>query len=142
MTVNILAFAETVPSRTATEILPIPIPVSATPLTLASVTVKLDSNAPLNNRIELNASVGVAGTGSVSQVIFRIFRDGSPIFNTQEGIQTATEQFYIVRFLTVDFNVPIGSHTYALTVERSTGGATADVAGPITFSALALGPIA
>jgi hypothetical protein len=141
MTVNILDFNETVPARTAGEILPIIIPTSATPQTLASVTITLDANAPLNNRVELNGSVGIAGTGSVSQIIFRIFRDGKQIFVTQQGVQTAQEQFYIVRFVAPDFNVPIGLHQYALTVERSTGGATASVAGPITFSAMALGPI-
>jgi hypothetical protein len=142
VTVNILDFNEIVPSRTASEIMPIPIPTSATPQTLATISITLDPGAPLNNRLELNASVGVAGTGSVSQVVFRIFRDSTPIFVTQQGVQTAAEQFYIARIVTVDFNVAIGTHQYVLTVERSTVGATASVAGPISLSALALGPIA
>jgi hypothetical protein len=141
MTVNILDYNEVVPSRTASEILPIVIPVSATPQTIASITLILDVDSPPNNRVELNASIGVAGTSSVSQILFRIFRDGNQIFLTQQGVQTANEQFYIVHFTTADFNVPVGAHTYSLTVERSTVGATASVAGPITFSGLALGPV-
>lgn len=141
MTVNILAVGVNEPSRTATEILPIPINFSAPPQTIASVTIVLDSTAPTNNRVELNATVGVAGTSGVAQVIFRIFRDGVQIFVTQQGIQTANELFYAIRMTTADFNVPSGAHVYSLTVERSTGGSTASVAGPIALSALALGPI-
>jgi hypothetical protein len=141
MTVAILSFDETVPSRTATEILPIVIPLGSPPVTLANLTITLDAAAPLNNRVELQATVGVAGTGSVAQVLFRIFRDGTQIFLTQQGVQTAQEQFYVVQMTTADFNVTPGAHAYALTVERSSAGATASVAGPITFSGLALGPV-
>jgi predicted proteasome-type protease len=142
MAVNILAVGESVPSRTATEILPIPIQFASPPQTLASLTIILDAGAPANNRVEINASIGVGGTSGVAQVLFRIFRDGNLIFLTQQGIQTAMEQFYVIKIVTADFNVPQGAHQYSLTVERSTGGSTASVAGPITFSALALGPIA
>lgn len=141
MTVNVLDFNDSVPSNTATKIMPIVIQTN-TPTTLAKTSVTLLADAPLNNRVEVNASVGVAGVQSVSQVIFRIFRDGILLFDSQPGVQSATEQFSIVRMVAADFNVSIGTHEYSLTVEKSTGGTFASVSGPITLSALALGPVA
>jgi hypothetical protein len=141
MTETILAYNDTVPSSRLGATPPIVIPFGS-PLTIASFPITLDASTPVNNRIELNATVGVAGTLSVAQVVFRIFRDGILIFATQQGLQTANEQFYSVKMTAIDFNVIQGTHIYSLTVERVGSAAnTASVAGPITFGGIAFGPI-
>ena len=110
---------------------------------IASFTMDIDADAPLNNRVELNATVGVAATDSNPRVIFQVFRNGDFIFSTQQGLQAAAEQFYPVKLTAIDFNVSHGLHTYTLTVERSTlGGGVASVAGPITFGGIAFGLVA
>lgn len=142
MAVDILAIGNDVPSSRVGAIPPIFIPIG-TPIPLASFTMDIDADAPLNNRVELNTTVGVSGTDSIPQIIFKIFRDGDLIFSTQQGIQIAEEQFYPVKFTAIDFNVPQGSHTYTLTVERSiVGGGSGTVAGPIIFGGIAFGPVA
>jgi hypothetical protein len=140
MTETILAYNDTVPSSRLGATPPIVIPVGSQQ-TIATFSLTLDLSAPTNNRVELNATVGVAGTLSVAQVVFRIFRDGNLIFSTQQGIQNANEQFYTVKMTAIDFNVPQGIHTYTLTVERLAAANTASVAGPITFGGIAFGPI-
>jgi hypothetical protein len=139
LTVNILDFGDTVPSSREGATPPIVIP-NSSQQTIASLSINLGPGAPLNNRVELNATVGVAATSSIPQVVFRIFRDGNLIFSTQQGMQFASEQFYSVKMTAVDFNVPQGTHTYTLTVQRLTVGDTASVAGPITFGGIAFGP--
>ncbi len=141
MTVNILAFSDTVPSSRLGATPPIVIPFGSQ-LTIASFSIILDASTPVNNRVELNATVGAAAMLSVPQVVFRIFRDGNLIFATQQGMQNANEQFYTVKMTAIDFNVLPGTHTYSLTVERLALANTASVAGPITFGGIAFGPIA
>jgi len=138
MTANIIAIGDTVPSSRVGATPPIVIPFGSQQ-TIASFSIALDADTPVNNRIELNATVGVAGTLSVPQVVFRIFRDGNLIFSTRQGIQTANEQFYVVKMTAIDFNVPQGTHNYTLTVERLSAADTASVAGPITFGGIAFG---
>ena len=140
MAVNIVAIGDTVPSSRVGATPPIVIPFGSQQ-TIASFSIVLDASAPVNNRIELNATVGVGGTLSVPQVVFRIFRDGNLIFSTQQGIQNANEQFYTVKMTAIDFNVPQGAHSYELTVERLSAADTASVAGPITFGGIAFGPV-
>jgi hypothetical protein len=140
MAANIVAIGDTVPSSRLGETPPIVIPFGSQQ-TIASFSIALDAGTPVNNRIELNATVGVGGTLSVPQVVFRIFRDGNPnpIFSTRQGIQNANEQFYVVKMTAIDFNVPQGAHNYTLTVERLGAADTASVAGPITFGGIAFG---
>jgi hypothetical protein len=142
MAETILAFNSTVPSSRLGATPPIVIPFGSQQ-TIASFSILFDAGTPANNWVELNATVGVAATLSVAQVVFRIFRDGILIFETRQGMQTANEQFYTVKMTTIDFNVPQGTHNYTLTVERisSVDDDTASVAGPITFSGIAFGPI-
>jgi len=141
MAEQLLAFNATVPSTTSSGILPIVVPVAATPVTLAVMSLSIPPTSPATNRVELRVSVGIAGTSSVAQSVFRLYRDGIQIFLTRQGIQTAQEQYYLVSFSTADFNVPPGDHIYSLTAERTTVGATASIAGPISLSGAAYGPI-
>ncbi len=93
-----------------------------------------------NNRVELIATVGVEGITEISQVLFRIFLDNIEIFNTQVGIEsTNSEQFYVQTFQATDQNVSSGTHEYSLTVENLISSASTEVAGPLSFSALAIG---
>lgn len=141
MAENIIAYGDTVPASRLGAIPPIIIPFGSQQ-TIATFLITLDDGAPISNRIELNATVGVAAILSIPQVVFRIFRDGNLIFSTQQGLQNANEQFYAVRMTAIDFNVLPGSHTYSLTVERLGAADTASVAGPITFGGIAFGPVA
>lgn len=137
----IFAYGDSVPASRTGAILPITIPFGSQ-IDLASVALLFDGSTPLPNRVEINATVGVGGTANVSQILFSIFRDGILIFTAQQGVQNASEQFYNVRMTAVDFNVPPGSHTYTLRVQRLTAGATASVAGPITLGVAGIGPVA
>lgn len=140
MTETILAYNDTVPSSRLGATPPIVIPFGSQQ-TIAAFSLTLGVEAPAANRVELNATVGVAATLSVPQVVFRIFRDGNLIFRTQQGLQNAAEQFYAVKMTAIDFNVPQGIHSYTLTVEILSAANTASVAGPITFGGIAFGPI-
>ncbi|MDG0812232.1 exosporium protein C [Cohnella rhizosphaerae] len=141
MAVSILAAAASVPSRTAAGTPPITIPLSPSTQVLASVTIALPAGSPPNNRVELDATIGIAATLNVPQVVISFFRDGSLIFRSQQGLQNGAEQFYCVRAITADFNVPVGAHIYSLAVSRLSSNDPASVAGPITLSALAFGPV-
>ncbi len=92
-----------------------------------------------SNKVELIATVGVRGLTGISQILFRIFRDGREIYNAVQGVEsTGSEQNYIVTFQAIDFNVTIGTHQYTLTAENIQENTTAEVIGPVSFSALAI----
>ncbi|BCJ88538.1 exosporium protein C [Effusibacillus dendaii] len=110
------------------------IPQSQRRLRLATLRVTLPQRAT----VKLLGTVGVRGVTGIAQVLFRIFRDGREIFNTQQGIESAgSEQNYTVTFQAIDFNVT-GNHTYTLTAENRTVGTTATIVGPVSFSALSV----
>lgn len=102
--------------------------------------LRIPSRDSRNNRVELIATIGVDGITGTSQVLFRIFRDNIEIFNTQVGFEsTDSEQFYVQTFQAIDQNVGSVTHEYSLTAENLTSGASAEVVGPLSFSALAIG---
>ncbi|MGZ9586686.1 exosporium protein C [Paenibacillus marinisediminis] len=106
--------------------------------TLATITLRIPSNSQ-PNRVDLVTTVGVRGVTGIAQILFRVFRDGREIFNTQQGIESAgSEQNYAVTFQAEDRNVRTGSHVYTVTAENRTAGTRADVVGPISFSGLAV----
>jgi len=105
---------------------------------LATITLRIPSNSQ-PNRVDLVATVGVRGVTGIAQILFRIFRDGKEIFNTQQGIEsTGSEQNYAVTFQAEDRNVRPGSHVYTVTAENRTANTRADIVGPISFSGLAV----
>ncbi|MFC5451013.1 exosporium protein C [Paenibacillus aestuarii] len=105
---------------------------------LATITLRIPMNSQ-PNRVDLVATVGVRGVTGIAQVLFRIFRDGREIFNTQVGIEsTGSEQNYAVTFQAEDRNVRVGSHVYTVTAENRTANTRADVVGPISLSGLAV----
>jgi hypothetical protein len=107
-------------------------------LRLASITIRIPVNSQ-PNRVELVATVGVRGVIGIAQILFRIFRDGKEIFNTQQGIESAgSEENYAVTFQAIDRNVRSGTHVYTVTAENRTANTRADVVGPVSFSGLAI----
>ncbi|MFJ7733075.1 exosporium protein C [Lysinibacillus sp. NPDC097231] len=106
---------------------------------LASIQINIPAIATRNNRVELISTVGVAGITNISQVVFRIFRNGKEIFNTQDGVESAdSEQNYTFTFQAIDSNLIAGPNFYQLTVENITPNTQADIVGPISFSGLAI----
>jgi len=132
------------PANGQTGFTPIPIPVAPTapvPLADLGIFLSISPPAPTVNRVELVATVGIQSTLGIPHVQFRILRDGSEIFNTVQGAENGEEEFVTVTFEAVDFNVPLGFHTYTLDAQVLDVGTTAQVVGPISFSGLAIGPI-
>lgn len=114
------------------------IPLTPKRLILATIRITIPRNVMTNN-VELIATVGVRGQTGIAQLLFRVFRDGREIFNTQQGVESAgSEQNYSVTFQDIDTNVQPGTHTYRLTVENLTRNTTAAVVGPVNFSGLAI----
>lgn len=143
MSFKILDYQAVEPRNTTNPTVPEVIPQSPNHLQLATLTVtipkKHHTSSTTNNKVELIATVGVEGLTGISQLIFRILRDGAQIFDTQAGVESAdSEQFYAVTFQAIDTKLRSGSHTYEVTVENATPGTTAAVVGPISFSALAI----
>lgn len=142
----ILDYKSQVPKNTV-EGAPIIIPQTPLQAVLASFTVNLPAITPsaADNRVFLFADAGVQSLGPLfnNGLIFRIYRDGAEIFNTSVGVQIPgpAGSFYDFAFNTIDESVPFGAHLYQLTVQAAIQSAqsTAQVIGPITFSALALG---
>lgn len=114
------------------------IPRSPARILLATIRIRIPANAQ-PNRVELVATVGVRGVTGIAQILFRIFRDGKEIFNTQQGIESAgSEQNYVVTFQAIDKNVRAGNHVYTVTAQNLTPNTRADIVGPISFSGLAV----
>ncbi|GIN85775.1 hypothetical protein J6TS2_21610 [Heyndrickxia sporothermodurans] len=106
---------------------------------LASIQIKIPATASRNNKVELISTVGVEGITNIAQVVFRIFRNGKEIFNTQDGVESAgSEQNYSFTFQAIDFNLTAGTNFYQLTAENITPNTQANVVGPISFSGLAI----
>ncbi|BFH62828.1 exosporium protein C [Paenibacillus azoreducens] len=106
---------------------------------LATIRLRIPAVNAQPNRVELVATIGVRGVTGIAQILFRIFRDGIEIFNTQQGIESAgSEQNYAVTFQAIDKNVRPGTHVYTVTAENVTANTRADVVGPISFSGLAV----
>ncbi|WP_442600585.1 exosporium protein C [Paenibacillus sp. KN14-4R] len=107
--------------------------------TLATIRLRIPVLNAQPNRVELVATVGVRGVTGIAQILFRIFRDGVEIFNTQQGIESAgSEQNYAVTFQAIDRNVRFGNHVYTVTAENRTANTRADIVGPVSFSGLAV----
>ncbi|MGE7917222.1 exosporium protein C [Lysinibacillus xylanilyticus] len=115
------------------------IPQSPFRVVLASIQINIPATATRNNRVELISTVGVEGITNISQIVFRIFRNGKEIFNTQDGVEsTGSEQTYTFTFQAIDSNLIAGANFYQLTVENITPNTQANVVGPISFSGLAI----
>lgn len=105
---------------------------------VATLLLTIPANAQ-PNRVDLVATVGVRGVSGTAQILFRIFRGSTQIFNTIQGIENGgDEENYVVTFQAIDRNVATGTHNYRVTAENLTAGTRVDVVGPVSFSALAV----
>lgn len=115
------------------------IPTSPTRLILSTITLNTGMRKDRdNNRVELVATVGVRGVTGISQLRFRLFRNGLQIYTTQTGVESiGSERNYVMTFQAIDRNVS-GFHTYTLTVENVAMGTAANLVGPLSFSGLSI----
>ena len=137
--VQVLDYQATEPLSTFNPETAFPIPQAPFRVLLASIQINIPGTASRNNNVELLASVGVTGVTNISQLVFRIFRNGKEIYNTQNGAESAgSEQNYIFTFQAIDSNLPAGTSFYQVFVENITPNTQANIVGPISFSGLAI----
>ncbi|UPW83285.1 exosporium protein C [Lysinibacillus sp. Ag94] len=137
--VQILDYQATEPLSTFNPETAFPIPQAPFKILLASIQINIPGTASRNNNVELLASIGVAGVTDISQIVFRVFRNGKEIYNTQDGVESAdSEQNYIFTFQAIDSNLIAGANFYQVFAENITPNAQANIVGPISFSGLAI----
>lgn len=100
---------------------------------IATVIVNVPGGTP--PLVEVKATVGVEGMGSI---LFILFRDGAPIFTARQDLGTAFQQFDIVTMQAVDGGSGLGFHAYTLGVQNLTTN-SATVVGPLDISATVFG---
>jgi hypothetical protein len=114
------------------------IPLSASPTTLATVTIHTDRD----DVVFLTGTVGwqakTNGTGlSKANVLFKIRRNavgGSLIFSADDSGEADGDNNRVTSFDHVDTSIT-GRITYFLTAQLTDAGSAATVIGPITFTA-------
>jgi len=137
--VQILDYQATEPLNTFNPETAFPIPQAPFKILLASIQINIPGTASRNNNVELLASIGVAGVTDISHIVFRVFRNGKEIYNTQDGVESAdSEQNYIFTFQAIDSNLIAGANFYQVFAENITPNAQANIVGPISFSGLAI----
>ncbi|MFJ7916001.1 MULTISPECIES: exosporium protein C [unclassified Lysinibacillus] len=137
--VQILDYQATEPLSTFNPATAFPIPQAPFKILLASIQINIPGTASRNNSVELLASIGVAGVTDISQIVFRVFRNGKEIYNTQDGVESAdSEQNYIFTFQAIDSNLIAGANFYQVFAENITPNTQANIVGPISFSGLAI----
>jgi hypothetical protein len=138
--VQVLDYQAVEPLSSFNPSIAITIPQAPFRILLASIQINIPSSAAGNNRVELISTVGVEGITDISQIAFRIFRNGQEIFTTQVGAEsTGSEQTYNFTFQAIDFNLTSGANFYQLFAENATPNTQANVVGPVSFSGLAIG---
>lgn len=136
---QVLDYQATEPLSTFNPNTAFPIPQAPFRVLLASIQINIPGTASRNNHVELLASIGVAGVTGISQIVFRVFRNGKEIYNTQDGVESAgSEQNYIFTFQAIDSNLPAGTSSYQVFAENITPNTQANVVGPVSFSGLAI----
>ncbi|SMD02564.1 hypothetical protein [Sporomusa malonica] len=124
----------------------IPLTLSPTPTTLASLSLRSDSDC--NSTVLLTATVGwlavTDGTGLEKvNVLFKIWRGtpvaGTLIFSADDSGESGADNRKVTSFAHVDNRSRSSkSPTYFLTAELPDAGSAATVIGPITFTATEL----
>ena len=136
--VQILDYQATEPLSSFNPDTAFPIPQAPFRVLLASIQINIPGTASRNNNVELLASIGVTGVTNISQIVFRIFRNGKEIYNTQTGAESAaSEQNYVFTFQAIDSNLTAGANFYQIFAENITPNTQANIVGPISFSGLA-----
>lgn len=137
--VQILDYQATEPLSTFNPENAFPIPQAPFRVLLASIQINIPGTASGDNSVELLASIGVEGVTNISQIVFRVFRNGKEIFNTQNGVESVdSEQNYIFTFQAIDSNLLAGANFYQVFAENIIPNTQATVVGPVSFSGLAI----
>lgn len=111
--------------------------VPSTPIKLAAFGLGIPV---ADNRVILNATVGIRASLGNPTVLFKVYRDTAVIFSVRAELQIALAQFNTVTFQAIDLNVPVGSnYAYSITAELVNSNLlnNATIVGPITFSGVA-----
>ncbi|SFS95068.1 hypothetical protein [Marininema halotolerans] len=135
---QVINYQASVPQSVQGVAAPVAIPASPARVQLAGLGVFIPQVNAGNNRVQLKATIGVQSLIGTNQYLFRIFRDGAEIFNTEASMDTTNLKFIGSEFHTIDFDVAAAFHVYSLTVENLTEG-DAQVIGPIVFSGIVIG---
>lgn len=133
MPTHVIFYNNSVPA-VVTDQVHIEIPLAPEKVILAELGIFVAPNYA-NNRVQLSATIGVAGEEGISQLLFRVFRGTQEIFYALQGVEADYERNMIVTFQVIDTNVSEGAHGYSLYVERLTEESGAAVIGPINLSA-------
>lgn len=119
------------PNNTAGSVL---IPITNSPQPIAFLTVPIAANEV----VSLRATVGWVGTSGIANAIFKIWR-GAPVTGTlinssEESSESGIDRFKVTNLSHVDSGVT-GNITYTLTAELAEPGRSANIIGPLTFTA-------
>jgi hypothetical protein len=106
------------------------------PTVLASLRVRADRD----DAIWLNATIGWLASSGTTHVLFKIWKDapltGTLVTSALVGGESGFERNYVTSFSHVDVNLSSQrEHIYFLTAEVVTANTSANVIGPITFTA-------
>ncbi|MGF9696181.1 hypothetical protein [Paenibacillus sp. MABNR03] len=117
--------------------IPVPIFPAGVEIAAASVFLNPSNPAAVNNRVELQASIGLrfVGAGNI-RVLVRIWRAGQEIYYGLES--NVFDNNIMINVSTVDA-APLGLQNYQLIIENQTPATTAFVTGPLVFTATAYG---
>ncbi|MCU6599592.1 hypothetical protein OCO53_03810 [Peribacillus frigoritolerans] len=90
-----------------------------------------------DNRVIINATVGVTSALLAPVLIFNIFRGNQVIFSSREEVLLSAGQEQTVSLHAIDTNVPATiNEAYLLTVQLENELSAANVTGPVTFSGI------
>ncbi|MFE0565562.1 exosporium protein C [Priestia megaterium] len=114
----------------------IPVPSSPNTLKLAEFGFNLSNN---QNRVILNATVGITAQIGNPMILFKVFRDTGIILTVREELQIGFSENKTISFQAIDLNVPTGNRAYFVTAELENSSIlnSATIVGPITFSGVA-----
>lgn len=106
--------------------------VTTAPITLALFGLVIPQG---DNRVILNATVGVRSALLAPVLIFNIFRGNQIIFSSREEVLLSAGQEQTVSLHAIDTNVPATiNEAYLLTVQLEDALSAAEVVGPVNFS--------
>ncbi|SET50643.1 hypothetical protein [Paenibacillus sp. NFR01] len=119
--------------------LDLPVPNNGGGMEIATAALYLDPADPAsrNNRVELEGTIGIRleGPGNI-RLLVRIWRAGTEIYYS---LVTNLLDNYVLLNVSFAESAPPGLQNYQLIIENQTPDTTAFVAGPVVFTAIAIG---
>lgn len=139
--------AKTIIDYNATVVTPIangvniPVPTTPAGVSIATTSVYIDPFNPASatNRVELSATFGYRSVLGEPEIIVRLWRAGTEIYYALAGDAfNGVDEYSLVSLQMIE-HAPLGTQNYQLIVENRNPASTANVIGPITFTAIAIG---